>query len=105
MSTNTHTIPDWAIRAANDALAEFRWFNEPMWAQIIAKAIHDAVMAERERCAGLAEYFAQACVCADWPDDARGASYYACGDVASAIRNDTPPKQPSLPTSDDDLPF
>lgn len=66
--------------------------------------IVQAFVEERERCAGIAEYFAQACVCADWPDDARGASYYACGDIASAIRN-IKPKQPSLPINDDDLPF
>lgn len=68
----------------------------------IAKAIN----AERERCAEVAEYFAQACVCADWPDDARGASYYACGDVASAIRNPTDQKATPAPSfDDDDLPF
>lgn len=67
--------------------------------------IAKAIMAERERCALVADFYAQSSVHSDWSDDARGAAYYACGDVANAIRNPASPlPNPSADTGDD-LPF
>lgn len=73
-----------------------------------AASIHDigeAILAERERCAAVADYFSNAYVNADWTDAARGAAYYACADVATVIRNPIPIPEPSPRADDDDLPF
>lgn len=50
MSTDT-TIPDWILKAAFSAAGAIEGTSEPgvRAVSIIAKAIHDAVMAERER--------------------------------------------------------
>lgn len=59
MSTETHTIPDDLLNVAREAYHSA--FNEYGNAkdqdvyEAIAKAINDAVMAERERCARLME--------------------------------------------------
>ncbi|MDX0541654.1 hypothetical protein GOC59_18900 [Sinorhizobium medicae] len=102
MSSDAQVIPEDIMRSAESALNEA--VTEPLKVDayvVIAKAI----LAERERCASVADYFSQACVCSEWTEEARGGGYYACADVASSIRNPSPPKQPSPPISDDDLPF
>lgn len=73
----------------------------------VAKAIHDAVVAERERCAGVADWYSQASVHVEWTDEARSAGYYACADVARDIRIPQPINEPSPQAidADDDLPF
>jgi hypothetical protein len=63
----------------------------------IAKALH----AERERCAVIAGYYAQACL----ETESDGSGYYACSALVDEIRNPNSPKQPSRPTHDEDLPF
>lgn len=57
MSTNT-TIPEAAQKTANGIVGDYLDLSDSRNAQLaklIAKAIHDAVMAERERCARLIE--------------------------------------------------
>jgi len=52
---SAETIPDETMKAAAEAHADFaRSSVKDNLTLIIAKAIHDAVMAERERCAGIA---------------------------------------------------
>lgn len=61
MSAEAHTIPDDILRAANSLSVELRHHiahsdielikNDVGFDLIIAKAVNDAVMAERERCA------------------------------------------------------
>ena len=72
-----------------------------------ADDIARAILAERERCAVVAEWYSQASVHAEWTDEARGAGYYACADVARDIRFPKPVKEPSPQAfdADDDLPF
>lgn len=95
-------IPEDVLKAAHETMQAINSASGPN-GQL--EAIAAAIIAERERCASIAEYFSQACVCSEWSDDARGAGYYACADVAAGIRNQSPPKQPSPPINDDDLPF
>lgn len=79
--------------------------SEQMDSYGIVKTIAEYLMAERERCALVADFYAQSSVHSDWSDDARGAAYYACSDVANAIRNPASPlPNPSADTGDD-LPF
>jgi hypothetical protein len=75
--------------------------------EIIATALHEAVKAERERCAAVADWYSQASVHAEWTDEARGAGYYACADVARDIRFPKPVNEQSKRAFDagDDLPF
>ncbi|EHK78045.1 hypothetical protein SM0020_10215 [Sinorhizobium meliloti CCNWSX0020] len=111
MSADAKIIPVDIMKAAEEALdnllcncRESCGSHEAV-RQASIKEIALALFAERERCAAVADYFSQACVCSEWTEEARGAGYYACADVATSIRNPSPPKQPSPPTSDDDLPF
>lgn len=103
-------IPDDIRKAAYDLGAAIRHHIATSEAELIE---HDAtiddmiamtILAERERCAMVADDYSRGSLYADWPDDARSAGYYACGDVAEAIRN---PKEPTQKSSinDDDLPF
>ena len=59
MSTETHTIPDdiliVAREAYHSAFNEYGNAKDQDVYEAIAKAIHDAVMAERERCARVIE--------------------------------------------------
>ncbi len=69
---------------------------------IIAKAI----MAERNRCAELAKYYALACINAGYSEEASGAGYYACSQLEDEIR--TPANReanPAVEIDADDLPF
>lgn len=64
---------------------------------IIAKAI----LAERERCASIAGYYAQACL----ETESDGSGYYACSGLIDEIRNPKPPQPPVPAIDDNDLPF
>jgi hypothetical protein len=64
-----------------------------------------AILAERERCANIAEHYSQMSVHADWPDDARGAAYYACADIATDIRQTPNPKPVATSAPGDDIPW
>lgn len=57
MSTNTQAISDDILEAAEDAAIAIGQTDGDLIeaTTIIAKAIHDAVMAERERCARIAD--------------------------------------------------
>lgn len=60
MSTETHTIPEWAMQAARQAYADspikvIGNMESGALVRHFAKAINDAVMAERERCAKIAD--------------------------------------------------
>ncbi|MDX0449132.1 hypothetical protein GOC61_17350 [Sinorhizobium medicae] len=111
MNSDAQIIPEGIMKAAAEALDNLlcNCVESCGGAAGLRKAsiaeIAKAILAERERCASVADYFSQACVCSEWTEEARGAGYYACADVATSIRNPSPPKQPSPPTSDDDLPF
>lgn len=66
------------------------------------QAACDAIIVERNRCAELADYYAQAGIV----EDPSGAAYYACGALAGEIR--TPvirEAKPSVTIDDDELPF
>jgi hypothetical protein len=67
--------------------------------------IAGAILAERERCANIAEHYSQMSVHADWPDDARGAAYYACADIARDIRFIPIPKPAAESAPGDDIPW
>jgi hypothetical protein len=102
MTAEAQTIPENIMAAATAVedeimAADLRDLDTQL---IIAKAI----LAERERCAAIADHFSQSSLFSEWPDAARGAAYYACGDIAEAIRNPRPPVQ-SSPVDDDSLPF
>ncbi|SFG56783.1 hypothetical protein [Ensifer sp. OV372] len=113
MSAEGQTIPDdireVAISAVQAAREDFLLAkvsdNQANLRKVAIECVEKAILAERERCAQIADHFSQSSLFADWPDAARGAGYYACGDIASAIRNPSPPQQPASLTSDDDLPF
>lgn len=63
-----------------------------------------AILAERERCAKVADYYGEASVYSEGTDDARGAAYYTCGDVSREIRHPKPAPE-KAPDYGDDLPF
>jgi len=103
---SAETIPNEIIEAAEECvihLPEIAGPTRVILRGLISKAIHEAVMAERERCAGIAEDTGRS-YCS-YSEHSDGAGYYACGEAAAAIRNNSPPKQSSLPINDDDLPF
>ena len=107
MSGEGKTIPEDIFQTACGIVMEAKSLKSMLKhrdvVDAIATAIHDAVMAERERCAEIAEDTGRS-YCS-YSEHSDGAGYYACGEAAAAIRNDKPPKQPSLPSNDDDLPF
>jgi hypothetical protein len=71
----------------------------------IVKVIGRFILAERERCADVADYFARSAAYAEWSEDARGSAYYSCSDVATAIRSPTDIKPMQSVVDDDALPF
>jgi len=105
MSSDAQIIPEDVMKAVQSAWEQAWGKTGSTNAESIRDAIAIGIIAERERCASVADYFSQACVCSEWTEEARGGGYYACADVAASIRNPSPPKQPSPPTSDGDLPF
>lgn len=72
----------------------------------VVQAICDAILVERARCAELADYYAQASLGAGYSEEASGAGYYTCTQLAGEIR--TPANReanPAVEIDADDLPF
>jgi len=70
-------------------------------AQFLAEMFSKAILAERDRCALIAGYYAQACL----ETESDGSGYYACSALVDEIRNPKPPKPPMPAIDDDYLPF
>lgn len=68
-------------------------------------AVVSAILAERERSALVADFHGEMSVNSEWSDDARGAAYYVCADVANAIRNPNFPLPNPSADLGKDLPF
>lgn len=98
------TIPDEFMKAADRAAGSCfsgTSIRSRQGKLAIAQAIHDAVMAERERCAEVAECAAQSCLSVETD----GHGYYACEGVARDIRTPIHPSPKPEPSGCDDLPF
>lgn len=63
--------------------------------------IAKVLFAERERCASIAGYYAQACL----ETESDGSGYYACSALIDEIRNPKPSTPPMPRIDDADLPF
>lgn len=98
-------VPEDIMRTATEVVE--RIGTTHIWKGDCVADVALAMLAERERCAVVADWYSQASVHAEWTDEARGAGYYACADVARDIRFPKPVKEPSPQAfdADDDLPF
>lgn len=97
MSAEAKTIPDDISTSAKACYLEC----EQMDTDGIIETISKFILAERERCATVAEYAAQCCLAGETD----GSGYYACEGVARDIRTPVNPAPQPVPTDFDDLPF
>jgi hypothetical protein len=67
-------------------MSDRKWYLSIEQAQIDA-----SVLAERERCAGVAEHFRDACGECHWPEEAVIAAVNVANEVAAAIRKGDQP--------------
>jgi hypothetical protein len=100
MSADTQ-IPEDVMKAVQSAWEKAWSKTGSTNAESIREAIAIAILAERERCASIAGYYAQACL----ETESDGSGYYACNSLFDEIRNPTPPKPPMPAINDNDLPF
>lgn len=73
--------------------------------QYMSEIVCDAIIAERQRCAAVADWFSDTSMNSNWTEDACSAGYYACREVAEEIRNPKPAPPPSQFIADGDVPF
>jgi hypothetical protein len=98
MSAEAQTIPEDIMKAAE---AVTKTMPQAFGWRKITIEVAKALLAERERCALIAGYYAQACL----ETESDGSGYYACSALVDEIRNPKPPKPPMPAIDDDYLPF
>jgi hypothetical protein len=94
-------IPEDLFQIACSIIMEAKSLKSMLKHRDVVDAFAAALVAERDRCAAIAGYYAQACL----ETESDGSGYYACSALMDEIRNPNSTKQPSRPIHDEDLPF
>lgn len=94
-------IPEDIFQTACGIVMEAKSLKSMLKHKDVVDAIALALAAERERCALIAGYYAQACL----ETESDGSGYYACSSLIDEIRNPASPKPPMPAIDDNDLPF